>query len=76
MSAKESASGKTDVTEILADGAVTVAGLKTEFGVGRSVAYELMGAGLLPFTQINKRRLIPRRAIKEYLAQHLVSGAK
>ncbi|MFO0806225.1 MAG: helix-turn-helix domain-containing protein [Gemmataceae bacterium] len=77
MSTKKKADPKdlAAAADLLADGSVTVAGLKTEYGVGRSVAYELMNSGELPFTQFNKRRLIPRRAIKQLLASRLVGGS-
>lgn len=57
--------------DLFAEGAVTIAGLKTEFGIGRTAAYELMAKGLLPFTQINTRRLVPRSAVRALLAASL-----
>jgi hypothetical protein len=52
-------------------GSVTVSGLKTEFGIGRTAAYELMSKGLLPWTQLGARRLIPRAAVARLLAEGL-----
>ena len=61
------------VEDLLRDGCVTLAGLKSEFGIGRSHAYELMSTGALPYTTAGcRRRLVPRRAVRELLAQHLV----
>jgi excisionase family DNA binding protein len=60
---------KTDeAAELLKDGAVTVAGATKEFGIGRTVLYELMNAGKLPWTQSGTRRLIPRVALRRHLA--------
>ena len=54
--------------------AVTVAGATAEFGFGRTFLYELMGSGRLPFSQVNGRRLIPRKALADLLAAN-VRGA-
>jgi excisionase family DNA binding protein len=62
--------------EVFEQGSVTVAGLKAEYGIGRSTAYELMGAGRLPYTQVGRRRLIPRRAVMQLLAAGLVGGER
>ena len=56
---------------LFADGAVTIAGLTEEFGIGRTSAYVLMGKGLLPYTQVGTRRLIPRAAVARLLAAGL-----
>jgi hypothetical protein len=61
--------------DVFADGSVNLNDLKKEFGIGRTVAYELMNSGRLPYTQFNKRRLVPRSAVKRLLAEGLV-GAK
>jgi excisionase family DNA binding protein len=57
--------------ELLADGAVTVAGATREFGIGRTRLYELMGDGTLPYSQVGTRRLIPRVALRRLLAANL-----
>lgn len=61
--------------ELFAKGSVTVTGLKAEYGIGRTVAYELMAAGRLPYTQVGRRRLIPRRAVALLLVEGLVGVA-
>lgn len=63
--------------DLFRDGAVTIAGLKTEFGISRSKAYEMMDSGQLPFTTppATRRRLVPRLAVRRLLAQNLVLGA-
>src|SRR5438045_3234277 len=48
--------------DLFAEGSVTVAGLREEFGIPRSTAYELMDAGRLPYTQIGRKRYIARLA--------------
>ena len=40
--------------------------------LSRSVLYELMDAGKLPYTKIGRRRLIPRQALVELAAAGLV----
>lgn len=55
--------------DLFANGSVTVAGLKAEYGIGRTTAYELMSKGLLPYTQLGTRRLIPRAAVAKLLAE-------
>jgi excisionase family DNA binding protein len=49
-----------------------VAGLKSEFGIGRTTAYSLMSQGRLLYTQLGTRRLIPRSAVASLLASGLV----
>ena len=66
------------VDDVFAEGSVTVEGLKAEFGIGRTVAYELMSSGRLPWTQVHEggRSLIPRKAIRELLKSGLIGGGK
>jgi excisionase family DNA binding protein len=60
--------------ELLSGGALTVSQAVKEFAIGRTVIYELMGRGELAYSQVGRRRLIPRRALMEYLARALVGG--
>jgi excisionase family DNA binding protein len=60
--------------ELLAQGAVTTAGLRTEYGISRSRAYELMNARQLPYTMCGRKRLIPRLAVVRLLAATMVGG--
>ena len=60
--------------DIFAEGSVTVEGLKTEYGIGRTTAYELMNTGVLPWSRVYGRRLIPRSAVNQLLASGLVGG--
>ncbi|MBA4191977.1 MAG: hypothetical protein C0467_28695 [Planctomycetaceae bacterium] len=61
------------VKELFASGSVTVPGLRSEFGISHSVAYELMQSGKLPFAQMGRKRLIPRRSVIELLAGKLIA---
>jgi len=63
------------VEDLFATGTITVPDLKTVFGISRTVAYELMQAGRLPYTQLGRRRLVPRRAVVEMLAEGLHTGS-
>lgn len=38
-------------------------------GIGRSATYDLLGAGRLRSVKIGRRRLVPSRAIREYIDQ-------
>lgn len=58
--------------ELLAAGSTTVAGAVAEFGISRSVLYELMQRGELIYTQLGARRLIPRIAMRRLLAAGIV----
>src|SRR5262249_30226028 len=62
--------GMSEGERLFEGGSVTVTGLKVEYGIGRSVAYELMSAGRLAFTTVG-RRLIPRSAVVKLLAEGL-----
>jgi excisionase family DNA binding protein len=64
------------VADLFDEGSVTLDGLKKEFGIGRTTAYELMNAGRLPWTKVYGRRLVPRAAVKRLLAEGLLGGAK
>ena len=57
--------------EVFADGALTVAAAVGFSGIGRTRLYELMDAGDLPFCRVGARRLLPRRALAEFLARHI-----
>lgn len=61
-----------EASELLADGSVTVAGAKREFGLGRTRLYEWMGRGELPYSQVGAMRLIPRVALQRLIAAGLV----
>lgn len=60
--------------ELVKEGAMTIPEAMRFAGVGRSLLYEEMAAGRLPFLKIGNARRIPRRALEEWLARHLVTG--
>ncbi|WP_439621941.1 hypothetical protein [Gemmata sp.] len=60
--------------DLFSAGSVTIEGLETEFGIYRTKAYELMGAGLLPWSTTTGRRLVPRAAVRRLLAEGLIRG--
>ena len=60
-----------DAAELFAIGSVTISGLKAEYGISRTKAYELMNDGSLPWTASTGRRLIPRAAVVRLLASGL-----
>ncbi|OUM99331.1 MAG: hypothetical protein BAA04_09720 [Firmicutes bacterium ZCTH02-B6] len=62
--------------ELVRDGAMTIAEACRFAGVGRSYIYEAMARGELPFLKIGAARRIPRRALEEWLARHIVRGSK
>lgn len=43
--------------------------------LSRSTLYELMDAGVLRFVKLGRSRRIPRRALLELVASHLVGGS-
>lgn len=60
--------------EVLKSGTVTISGLRAEYGISRSRAYELMQAGVLPYATLGRKRLIPRQAVIRLLASSLTGG--
>lgn len=57
--------------DLFTGGSVTIAGLNAKYGIGKSKAYELMSAGLLPWSMVYGRRLIPCKAVEDLLASGL-----
>jgi excisionase family DNA binding protein len=54
--------------ELLEEGSVRVPGAIRFSGLGRSALYEAMANGELAFFKVGAARLIPRRALIEFLA--------
>lgn len=75
MSGHESDAALASAIELFEGGAVDVAGATEEFSVSRSVLYELMQSGRLPYSQIGRKRLIARRALAELLARTVIGFA-
>ena len=55
----------------MADGAVGIEEARRFSGLGRTVLYQLMTQGRLPFVKVGARRLIPRRALVALLSECL-----
>jgi len=60
-----------DALELAADGALPIPEAVKFSGCSRSVLYEQMELGMLAFLKVGRRRLIPRRALVEFLAKRL-----
>lgn len=58
--------------ELVRDGALRISEAVRFSGIGKSKLYEEMAAGRLPYLQIGGARRIPRRALEDWLAQHLI----
>lgn len=58
--------------ELVKDGAMSVEEAMSFTGMGRSFLYEAMARGELPYVKIGAARRIPRRALEEWLARHVV----
>lgn len=63
-----------EVPDILLAGTLSVKGVFEEYGLKRQHLYNLMASGKLTYTQVGRRRLIPRRAVLSLLAQGLVTA--
>lgn len=60
--------------ELLAKGCVSVAGAEAEYALKKSRLYAWMEQGVLPYSQLGAKRLIPRVAIERLLAANLVGA--
>lgn len=67
---------KNEAADLFAEGALTIDAIKREFGIGRTAVYELMNAGKLPYSAATGRRLVPRKAIKQLLAEEIVGAGQ
>jgi excisionase family DNA binding protein len=61
-----------DSNTLVADGLMTVLQAAKFLGLSRAKVYQLMDQGLLAYVKIGRSRRIPRRALVELAAQHLV----
>lgn len=57
--------------EVLRDGSFGIEEARKFSGLGRTALYEAMCRGELPYVKAGARRLIPRRALIEWLARGL-----
>lgn len=65
-----------DELELVRGGVMRIAEACRFAGVGRSYLYEAMARGELPFLKIGAARRIPRRALEEWLARHVVTSGQ
>ena len=59
-------------TEIVSEGLMSVRNVARFLGVSRSLVYELMGWGELPWVKLGRARRIPRRAVVDLAARRLI----
>lgn len=64
----------TKALELLAQGAMTVREAEAFTGLGKSFLYALMNQGRLPYIKIGGARRIPKAALINLMAKHLVGG--
>jgi len=62
--------------ELLEEGCLTIEEAVQFSGLSRSFLYEQMKAGRLPFIKVGACRRVPRRALQQLLAEHLVAGGR
>lgn len=62
--------------ELFADGALNVAEATKFAAVSRSLLYEWMQTGRVPYTIVSGRRVIPKRALQKLLASELVGATE
>jgi hypothetical protein len=58
-----------DALDLLADGALGIEAAVDFTGLSRAELYRRMGRGSLPYVLQGRRRLLPRRALQEMLAE-------
>lgn len=61
---------------LLKDGALTIDEATAFSGLGRTRLYNAMKSGRLAFVQHGRRRLIPRKALQQLLAEGLVESTR
>ena len=62
--------------DVVDEGAMTVDEAVKWSSLGRTRLYKAMDEGRLPFIKLGKRRLIPRKALRDLLARAVVEGSK
>jgi excisionase family DNA binding protein len=61
-------------TDIFGEGSMTVAQAAAFLNISRSKVYQLVDAGRLRSTKIDRTRRIPRRVLLDFAAAHLQGG--
>ncbi len=60
--------------ELLEDGAMSINAAVAWSGISRAKLYQAMAAGRLAYVKDGKRRLVPKRGLRDYLARRLEGG--
>jgi excisionase family DNA binding protein len=58
--------------DLVSEGLLRITETEKLTGMSRATLYRMMESGELPYVQLGKKRRIPRRALAELLAKHLV----
>lgn len=58
--------------QVVADGALTIKAAEEFSGVRRSLLYKRMSSGSLAYCKVGRRRLVPRKALTQMLADGLI----
>ncbi len=66
----------TQDADLLQDGAMQISQAVEWSGLGRTKLYEAMAGGRLRYVKHGKRRLIPKKALRDYLAEHLEDDSR
>jgi excisionase family DNA binding protein len=64
----------TEPSTLFDQGVLTVRQASALSGLGRSTLYGLMERQLLPYLKVGSARRIPKRALLQFLEEHLVGG--
>lgn len=70
--ARLSAVEKSPADSIWSEGAVDATTLAREVGCSQALIRKAMDDGRLSFSRIGRKRLLPRKAVREYLDRNLV----
>lgn len=60
--------------QLLAEGLLRIEEAEAFSGLGRSTLYKQMDAGLLAYVKIGRARRIPKQALIELMAHHMIGG--
>ena len=62
--------------ELASDGALGIRDAAAWLGISRSRFYELLAEGGIPTVRIGRRRVVPRAALRAYLAERLAETTR
>lgn len=64
----------TTTHDLVSDGALGIRDAAAWLGISRSRLYELLAEGGIPTLRIGRRRVVPRAALRAFLAERLAEG--